>query len=93
MLAHYPGLQTEVLTFLGDRIGESLSGETSAVAISVYGTDLDTLDRVAGQVARIVGQVRGTADVQVKAPADTPVLRIRLDHDRMAQHGITATDA
>ncbi|WP_176594100.1 efflux RND transporter permease subunit [Sphingobium sp. EM0848] len=93
VLSHYPGMQTEVLTFLGDRIGESLSGETAAVAISVYGADLDTLDRVAEAIAQTVRQVPGAADVQVKAPAGTPVLRIRLDHDRMAQHGITATDA
>ena len=93
ILARYPGLQTEALTFLGDRIGESLSGETAAVAISIYGADLDTLDRVAGQIAHIVGQVSGAADVQIKAPAGTPLLRIRLDHDRMALHGITATDA
>src|SRR5262249_8490329 len=33
VLDSYPGVQTEALTFLGDRIGESLSGETAAVAI------------------------------------------------------------
>ena len=93
ILSRYPGVQSEVLTFLGDRIGESLSGETAAVAISIYGADLDTLDRVAADIARVVKQVPGSADVQVKAPAGTPVLRIRLDHDRMALHGITATDA
>ncbi|HEX7819715.1 MAG TPA: efflux RND transporter permease subunit [Sphingobium sp.] len=93
VLAHYPGLQTEVLTFLGDRIGESLSGETAAVAISIHGSDLDTLDRVAADVARVVAQVPGAADVQVKAPPGTPVLRIRLDHDRMALYGISAADA
>jgi CzcA family heavy metal efflux pump len=93
VLARYPGLQTEVLTFLGDRIGESLSGETAAVAISIHGANLDTLDRVAGDVARIVAQVPGAADVQVKAPPGTPVLRIRLDHDRMALYGISAADA
>jgi len=93
VLARYPGLQTEVLTFLGDRIGESLSGETAAVAISIRGANLDTLDRVAADVARTVAQVPGAADVQVKAPAGTPMLRIRLDHDRMALRGVTATDA
>ncbi|CAN5206015.1 efflux RND transporter permease subunit [soil metagenome] len=93
VLARYPGLQTEVLTFLGDRIGESLSGETAAVAISIHGSNIDTLDRVAGDIVRVVAQVPGAADVQVKAPPGTPVLRIRLDHDRMALYGISAADA
>lgn len=93
LLSRYPGLQTEVLTFLGDRIGESLSGESSAVVIGVHGTNLDQLDSVAAEVARVVAQVPGAADVQVKAPPGTPILRIRLDHDRMALRGVTATDA
>lgn len=93
VLSRYPGVSTEVLTFLGDRIGESLSGETAAVAINIHGANLDVLDSVAAQVARAVTQVPGAADVQIKAPSGTPMLRIRLDHDRMALRGVTATDA
>jgi Cu/Ag efflux pump CusA len=31
IVSHYPGLQTEVVTFLGDRISESLTGETADI--------------------------------------------------------------
>ncbi len=93
VLARYPGMQSEAVTFLGDRIGESLSGETAAVAIAVYGTDMDTLDKVASQIAAVLARVPGAADVQVKAPAGTPVLTIRLDPVAMGLRGVTATDA
>ncbi len=33
IVSNYPGIESEVVTFLGDRIGESLSGETAQVAI------------------------------------------------------------
>ncbi|HUQ53065.1 MAG TPA: efflux RND transporter permease subunit, partial [Gammaproteobacteria bacterium] len=33
----YPGLRTEVVTFLGDRFSESLTGETAAVVVNVFG--------------------------------------------------------
>ena len=92
-LGNYPSLQSETLTFLGDRIGESLTGETAQFAVSIYGADLDTLDRVAMQVAAVVGQVPGAADVRVKSPPGTPVLTIELDPARMAAHGVTAADA
>lgn len=92
-LDKYPALQTETLTFLGDRIGESLSGETAQFAVSIYGADLDTLDRVAMQVADVVGKVPGAADVRVKSPPGTPVLTIELDPARMAAHGVTPADA
>jgi len=88
-----PALQSEVTTFLGDRISESLSGETAAVAISVLGGDLDTLDRVASQVAAQVRATPGAADVQVKMQPGTPILRVSLDPARMALHGVDPADA
>ncbi|KAK0338931.1 hypothetical protein LTR94_036611, partial [Friedmanniomyces endolithicus] len=51
ILASYPGLETEVLTFLGDRIGESLSGETASLVVNVYGGDLDKIDQAASDIS------------------------------------------
>ncbi len=89
---HYPNLQTEVLTFLGDRLSESLSGETAPVAINVFGPDLDELDRVADQVAAVVRTVPGARDVQVKAPSGAPFLRVELRPEPLQQYGFTAAD-
>jgi CzcA family heavy metal efflux pump len=93
ILAGYPGLTTEVLTFLGDRIGESLSGETASLAIGVYGADLDTLDRTAGQIAAVLKTVDGAVDVQVGTPPSTPVVRVDLDYPALARYGIAPADA
>jgi len=89
VLDSYPGLQTEVLTFLGDRIGESLTGETAALAIGVYGADLDTLDQTAEQIAEVVGKLPGAVDVQVGIPPQTPVIRADLDIAALGRYGLT----
>ena len=92
-LDSYPGISTEALTFLGDRIGESLSGETAAVAIGVYGADLDVLDRVGAQIAAVVEKIPGAADVQLKSPPATPLLRVQdvtLQY-KTREHVVTAT--
>lgn len=88
-----PALQSEVTTFLGDRIGESLSGETAAVVVSIQGGDLDTLDRVASQVAAQLKATPNSADVQVQMQPGTPILRIALDPERMALHGVDPANA
>ena len=93
VLARYPGVQSEALTFLGDRISESLSGETAKVAIGIYGNDLDSLDRVAADVSRVLAAVPGAADVQVKSQPGAPALRILLDANLMGLRGVTPTDA
>ena len=93
VLEGYPGLQTEVLTFLGDRIGESLSGETAALSIGVYGADLDTLDRTAHAISEVLGKVPGAKDVQVQTPPQTPVVRVDLDFAKLAQFGVSTAEA
>src|SRR5436190_18837648 len=41
VLAGFPGIQSEVLTFLGDRISETITGEVTPVVVTLFGEDLD----------------------------------------------------
>ncbi|TLY70102.1 MAG: efflux RND transporter permease subunit [Gammaproteobacteria bacterium] len=91
-LQHYPSLRTEVLTFLGDRLSESLSGEAAPVAVNVFGPDLDELDRVADEIAAVARTVPGASDVQVQAPSGAPFLRVDLRPEQLGQYGFTAAD-
>jgi CzcA family heavy metal efflux pump len=87
ILEQFPGLQFEVLTFLGDRIGETLTGETAPVVVNVFGEDLDVLDAKAQEIANVLQAVRGQADVKVKAPPGAPRLAVKLRPDRLTQFG------
>ena len=92
ILAHYPGIQTEVVTFLGDRISESLSGETAQVAIKIFGDDLDTLDATGAKVAAALGRVKGIVDLQFKRESGTPSIAIQLDRQALAAAGLKVQD-
>ena len=87
LLKDFPGVQSEVMTFLGDRIGETISGETAAVVVNVYGEDLDQLDATAKRISKELTAVKGNADVQVKAPPGAPVLAVHLRPERLTQFG------
>ncbi len=92
ILTSYPGIQGEVVTFLGDRIGESLSGETAQVAIKVFGNDLQALDDVGNRiVATLMGET-GITDLQFKRQDDTPTLSIEPEGDRLAAAGLKLQD-
>ena len=84
-----PGVQFELLTFLGDRIGESISGSTAQVVASVYGDDLDLLDAKASEVARSLSAVPGSRDVQRGALPGMPSLEVELRRERLAALGFT----
>ncbi len=92
VLGSYPGIQSEALTFLGDRIGESLSGETAAIAISSFGPDLDVLDRVAAAIATAIRKIAGATDVQIRTTPGAPTLIAELDPSRALPRGVSAAD-
>jgi Cu/Ag efflux pump CusA len=92
LLASTPGLQFEVLTFLGDRISETLTGETAPVVVNVFGPDLETLDAVADQIARALAAIPGAADVAVKSPPGAPMLAIALRREALAAFGFQPLD-
>ena len=87
ILKKFPGIQFEVLTFLGDRIGETISGETQPVVVNIFGEDLDLLDAKAQEVAALLGTVPGNVDVKVKSPPGAPRMAVRLRPDRLTQFG------
>lgn len=92
VLGKYPGIQSEVLTFLGDRIGESISGETASVVVNVFGDDLDLLDSKAREVVEVLNQIPGAADVQLAAPPGAPGVMVRLRPERLRQFGFRAVE-
>ena len=87
ILKKFPGIQFEVLTFLGDRIGETISGETAPVVVNIFGDDLDVLDAKAREVSDALNTVPGHADVLVKSPPGAARIVVRLRPERLTQFG------
>ncbi len=92
-LARYTGMTSEVLTFLGDRISETISGETASVVVNIFGDDLDALDRKAAEIAALVTGIPGATDVHVASPPGMPETYIRLRPVRLAEVGLRPLDA
>jgi CzcA family heavy metal efflux pump len=92
IIASYPGIQGEVVTFLGDRISESLSGETAQVAIKVFGNDLEALDDTGNRIVAALTGEPGITDLQFKREDNTPVLGIEPQVERLAAAGLKTQD-
>lgn len=88
----FVGVSASVMTFLTERIEETLSGYTAAVAISVIGNDLDVLDQKAQEIAAVLGQVGGATDIAMQSPLGLPQLTIRLRKPDLERWGFDAVD-
>jgi len=74
------------------RFAELIAGARSDVAIHLYGSDLEELRRKAEEIAAVVGDVAGAADVQAEQIQGLPLLRVRVDRAAMARYGVDARD-
>ena len=81
-----------MLTFLGDRISETISGETAQVVLSLYGDDLDAMEKSAAAIAAVLGKVAGASDVIVQSASQSPRLVVRLKPKMMEQLGMRAAE-
>jgi CzcA family heavy metal efflux pump len=89
VLKKFPGISFEANTFLTERIDETISGYTAPVVVNIYGTDLNELDLKAQRIARLMSELDGAADVQMRSPPAAPMLRVDMNLDQLRLWGIT----
>ncbi|CAA9890548.1 Acriflavin resistance protein [Candidatus Methylobacter favarea] len=88
ILSDFPGILFEANTFLTERVDETISGYTAPVVVNIYGNDLNRLDTIAAETARIIRELPGAADVQLRSPPATPLLQINLNLDQLNFRGV-----
>ncbi len=74
------------------RINEMIAGIRGDIGIKIFGDDLDVLEQKAEEVAGLVGQIQGSADVSVEQLTGQPQLRLKVDRTRLARFGLDARD-
>jgi Cu/Ag efflux pump CusA len=88
ILTDFPGILFEVNTFLTERIDETISGYTSAIVVNIFGDDLTVLDQKAESIMKIMRNIPGAIDVQLRSVPGTPILKVNLNLEQLAFHGI-----
>ena len=74
------------------RVEELISGVRATLALKLYGEDLNTLDRLSGQLKGVLDKVPGVADLSLEANKGKPQLVINVNRDAAARYGINAND-
>ncbi|NHZ44229.1 efflux RND transporter permease subunit [Massilia aquatica] len=87
-----PGNNYEFTQPIQMRFNELLSGVRSDVAIKVFGDDSAVMGRSAGQIAAVLENIPGAADVKVEQTTGLPMLTIRIDRARTARVGVNVGD-
>ena len=91
-MAKLPGVASSFSQPIALRVDELVSGVKSAIGIKIFGDDLDVLKTKAEAVTRVLGNVRGAADVNVEKVSGLAYLQIEIDRDKIARYGINVAD-
>jgi len=71
------------------RFNELLTGVREDVAIKLYGEDLDVLADKVQEIAAVIREVPGAADLNVEATSGLPQMTVVYNRAKMAQYGVT----
>lgn len=74
------------------RFNELIAGVRSDVGVKIFGEDLDTLARIANDVAELMQGIKGSADIRVQQTEGLPQLRIVIDRNKISRYGINVAD-
>jgi cobalt-zinc-cadmium resistance protein CzcA len=91
-LARFPGVVYNFTQPMAMRLDEVVSGVKADVAVKIFGEEERILDQKADEVLRIVGRVRGAADVQKEIFAGAAEWQITLDRAELARYGLNVAD-
>jgi CzcA family heavy metal efflux pump len=91
-VAGYPGVYTDVQTYLNERIKEVLTGTSEAIVVRIYGPDLKVLRTKAAEVAKALHGIEGVVEAHADFVVDVPQMDVQVDLAKARHYGIKPGD-
>ena len=91
-LAVFPGIQFNYTQPAEDAVDEAETGLKSALAVKIYGPDLQTLQAKGKAIKQVMEKVRGITDLTLVHELGQPNLSIKIDRAKIARYGLNVDD-
>ena len=88
----FPGINFNYTQPAEDAVDEAETGLKSALAVKIFGSNLDTLQQKGNAIKHILQRVRGIRDVTLVQELGQPSLTITINRERIARYGINVAD-
>jgi CzcA family heavy metal efflux pump len=93
IFAKTPGVTTQVGGPIAHRLSHILSGTPAAVAIKIFGDDLDLLRSLAKEIEEALGTLSGVEDLVANREVMIDTLPLTFDRAALAARGLSPQDA
>ncbi|MFS0514160.1 efflux RND transporter permease subunit [Nostoc sp. UIC 10607] len=87
--AKLPGVAPNIGGFISHRMDEVLSGVRSAIAVKIFGPDLEQLHSIGQQVNDVMKTVNGIVDLQLEPQIPIEQIQIKFNRPAASRYGLT----
>ncbi len=91
-LTAFPGINFNYTQPAEDAVDEAETGLKSALAVKVFGANLQLLQQKGKAIKQVLEHVRGIREVTLVQELGQPSLMIRIDRGRIARYGLNVAD-
>ena len=88
-----PGITRQIGGPIDHRLSHILSGTPAAIAVKVFGDNLEELRAIAAEVEKAMLPIPGVRDLVANREVLTDTVPVRFDKTRLAHYGLTPADA
>ncbi len=90
--ARLEGVNITIGQPISHRIDHMISGTRANIAVKIFGRDMQTLNRLAGQVKAEMASVPGVVDLSIEERAHLPVTTVRFDRGALTRYQLTVRE-
>ncbi|MCC5641782.1 CusA/CzcA family heavy metal efflux RND transporter [Nostoc sp. CHAB 5824] len=87
--AKLPGVAPNIGGFISHRMDEVLSGVRSAIAVKIFGSELEQLRIIGSQVNEVMKTVNGIVDLQLEPQVPVEQIQIKFNRQAASRYGLT----
>ena len=91
--AGYPGLYSDVQTYLRERVKEVLTGTSESVVVRIFGPDLAVLRSKSDEISEKLQGIEGVVDAHADLQEDLPHVQVEVDLAAAQRYGLKPGDA
>ena len=88
----FPGARFNFTQPIAAATDELLTGTKADLAIKLFGEDMSVLEEYAAQIANVIRDIAGSADVQTDQVTGAPQLRITVNREAISRYGLNVED-
>lgn len=92
IVSSYEGVDSDVLTYLSERIRDVISGDSESIVVRLYGPQRKVLREKSEEVKNAIAKIDGIIDLAVEGQAEEPHIEVKVDINKAKPYGIKPGD-